>query len=207
MLVYGYDCADSFWLAHFWSQSNLPPPRNQKSAVYCFRVPLFGTKLLHTLGLKNCNQRHWRLKAGSYFAAGRSTGRSTGRSAQIAARRPHGVLCVRTRNSIYVHIHAARKWNCWEFRCAISGNTEKVEICLTRCGLRPAACDLRPATCDLRPAACSPRPAACGLRPAAKYEPIKPIHSFYFSCGLRPAAKYEPALSLSFVSVLISLKL
>ena len=27
--------------------------------------------------------------------------------------------------------------------------------------------------------------AACGMRPAAKYEPIKPTHSFYFSCGLR----------------------
>ena len=29
------------------------------------------------------------------------------------------------------------------------------------------------------------RKYAYGLRPAAKYEPIKPIHSFYFSCGLR----------------------
>ena len=29
----------------------------------------------------------------------------------------------------------------------ISGNTEKVEICSTRCGLRLAACGLRPAAC------------------------------------------------------------
>ena len=70
--------------------------------------------------------------------AGRRTGRSTGRSTQIAARRPHGFLCVsvRTSNSSYVHKHEARKWNCWKFRCAISGNTEKVEISSTRCGLR-----------------------------------------------------------------------
>ena len=93
-----------------------------------------------------------------------ATGRSTGRSTHIAARRPHGFLCVRTRNRIYVHTHAARKWNCWEFHCAISGNTEKVEICSTRCGLRPAA---------------------CGLRPTAKYEPALiieiPVHWKYFS--------------------------
>ena len=65
---------------------------------------------------------------------------STGRSMQIAARRQHGILCVRTSNSSYVHKHAARKWNWWKFSCAIGGNTEKVEICSTRCGLRLAAC-------------------------------------------------------------------
>ena len=32
--------------------------------------------------------------------------------------------------------------------------------------------------------------AACGLRPAAKYEPIKPTHSFYFSCGLRQSMNW-----------------
>ena len=57
------------------------------------------------------------------------------RSTQIAARRPHSSSCVRTRNHIYVHTHAARKWNCGELYCAI---TEKVEICST-CGLPPAA--------------------------------------------------------------------
>ena len=77
------------------------------------------------------------LRPGAYFAAGRSTGRST----QISTHRPHGFfVCVRTSNSSYVDTHAARKWNCWKFRCAISGNTEKVEICSTRCGLRPVAC-------------------------------------------------------------------
>ena len=72
------------------------------------------------------------LRPAAYFAANSSTGRST----QIAAHRPHGFLCVFTSNRIYVHTHAARKWNCWEFRCAISGNKEKVKICSTRCGLR-----------------------------------------------------------------------
>ena len=33
------------------------------------------------------------------------------------------------------YFHAARKWNCWEFHCAISGNSEKVKICSTLCGL------------------------------------------------------------------------
>ena len=42
-----------------------------------------------------------------------------GRSTQIAASRPHSFPCVRTRNRIYVHTHAASKWNCWKFRCAM----------------------------------------------------------------------------------------
>ena len=75
------------------------------------------------------------LRPAAKYAAGRST--------QIAARRLHNFPCVRTRNRIYVNTHAARKRNCWKFRCDISGNTEKVEICSTRCGLRPAARGLR----------------------------------------------------------------
>ena len=68
------------------------------------------------------------LRPAAYFAAGRrtgprNTGHSTGRSMQIAAFRQHGFLCVRKRNRVYLHTHAAR--NCWEEICAIRGNTEK----------------------------------------------------------------------------------
>ena len=41
--------------------------------------------------------------------------------------RPHDFSCVRLRNRVHVHIHAARKRNFWEFYCAISGNAKKVE--------------------------------------------------------------------------------
>ena len=40
------------------------------------------------------------LRPAAKYAAGRSTGRST----QIAARWPHGFLCVRTRNSIMIYL-------------------------------------------------------------------------------------------------------
>ena len=71
---------------------------------------------------------YW-LKAGSYFAAGRrpqavfrpvlrpAVKYAAVRSTQIAASRPHNFPCVRTRNRIYVHTHAARKWNCLGAAC------------------------------------------------------------------------------------------
>ena len=64
-----------------------------------------------------------------------------GRSTQIAARRTHGFSCVRTPNRVYV-IHTQQASEI-AGNCAISGIAEKVEICSTRCGLRPATCDLR----------------------------------------------------------------
>ena len=65
-----------------------------------------------------------------------STPQQANCSAQAASfymRRAQSLLCS--------HFNAARKWNCWEFHCAISINAERVEIlvCSTRCGLQPAA--------------------------------------------------------------------
>ena len=69
-------------------------------------------------------------------AAAQATARKLQRAGPI-------VFCVRTRNRVYVYTHAARNLNCWEFHFAISGNIiveiVGILVCLTRCGMRPAA--------------------------------------------------------------------
>ena len=48
--------------------------------------------------------------------------------------------------------------------------------------------------------------AACGPWPAAKYEPIKPTHSFYFSCGLRQSMN-RPLVCLKLLNLLYILEI
>ena len=60
------------------------------------------------------------------------------------ARRMAFYLCVRA--IAFMLIHTACKWNCWKFCYAISGNTEKVEICSTRAVATLGAWGARPPT-------------------------------------------------------------
>ena len=98
------------------------------------------------------------LRPVAYFAAGRSTGRSTARKLQCAGRMVFYV-CVRAiAFNLFIHTQHASE---------IAGNSVALLVEIQR---------------KLKYVQLG---AACGLWPAAKYEPIKPIHSFYFSCGLR----------------------
>ena len=65
---------------------------------------------------------------------------------------PRAPLWTTLRNSIYVHTHAARKWNCWEFRCAIPLLVEIQRECpapLRRSARVPLAFRLRSARVPL----------------------------------------------------------
>ena len=87
------------------------------------------------------------LRLAAYFAAGHSTGSRTGRTrrrtgrstssrTQIAAHRPHGFyVCVRAIAFMFIHTQDASEI-AGNSIALVSGNTEKVEICSTWCGLR-----------------------------------------------------------------------